>query len=86
MAITEVNVRDFPKDLKALLDQVDAGVTIVLCRGNSRRYTLLPVRDEDLDFTPEMHASIKKAMEDIKRGEGTRVKGVSGVRDFFSSL
>lgn len=86
MAITEVTLRDFRKDLSSLLDQVDEGISIVLSRGGNRRYTILPVQDSDLDFTPEMYQAIDQAMEEIQRGECTRVKGVSGVLDYLNQL
>lgn len=86
MAITEVTLRDFRKDLSSLLDQVDEGLSIVLSRGGNRRYTILPVQDSDLDFTPEMYQAIDQAMEEIQRGECTRVKGVSGVLDYLNRL
>lgn len=86
MAITEVTIRDFRKDLSSMLDQVDAGISIVVSRGGGRRYTILPVHDSDLDFTPEMYQDIERAMDEIQRGECTRVKGVSGVKSFLDSL
>lgn len=86
MAITEVTITDFRKDLKTHLDQVDAGVTLVLSRGGIKRYTLLPVRDEDLDFTPEMYQDIEEAMAEIKQGKGTEVVGVSGIDMYFDNL
>lgn len=69
-----------------MLDQVDAGVSIVLSRGGNRKYTILPVQDSDLDFTPEMYQEIDRAMEEIRRGECTRVRGVSGIRALFEEL
>lgn len=86
MAITEVNIRNFRNDLRKLLDQVDAGVTLVISRGGNKRYTLLPVSEEDLDLTPEIRHKIDKAMDDIRQGGGTRLKGISGIRDFFNNL
>lgn len=86
MAITEVTLRDFRKEISSMLDQVDAGVSIVLSRGGNKRYTILPVHDSDLDFTQEMYQEIDRAMEEIQKGECTRVRGVSGIRELFENL
>lgn len=84
MAITEVTLRDFRKDLSFMLDQVDAGVSIVLSRGGNKRYTIIPVEDGDLDFTPEMYEQIDRAMEEVRRGESIRLSGQAAIQDFFN--
>lgn len=86
MAITEVTLRDFRKDLSSMLDQVDAGVSIVLSRGGNKRYTIIPVEDGDLDFTPEMYEQIERVMEEIRRGECTKVSGRAELEEFFDKL
>lgn len=84
MAITEVNLRDFRKDLSSMLDQVDAGVSIVLSRGGNKRYTIIPVEDGDLDFTPEMYEQIERAMEEVRRGETIRLSGTNEIDKYIT--
>lgn len=69
-----------------MLDQVDAGVSIVLSRGGNKRYTIIPVEDGDLDFTPEMYEQIERVMEEIRRGECTKVSGIAEFEEFFDKL
>lgn len=86
MHTIEVSISHLRRNLKAILDQVDTGTNIVLSRGGNKKYYLQRLEDPTSDFTPEVHTAIRKAMEDIKQGKGTRVEGASGVKEFFENL
>jgi len=86
MAIVEVTSRQFRDKQKSFFDLADAGKQIVIKRGRKQSYTLTPVNDDDLYFTPEMEAKIERAKQQIGNGEYTVIKDKEELRRYFDSL
>ncbi len=64
----QITTSEFRKRQASILDLVDSGKTVVIRRGR-KSYTLTPVNEDELYFTPEMYAKIDRALEEAKRGE-----------------
>jgi hypothetical protein len=86
MAILEVTSRQFRDKQKNFFDLADAGKQIIIRRRRKQAYTLTPINDEDLYFTPEMIEKIDRAIEQIKNGEYTEIKNKEELRNYFDNL
>ncbi len=72
MAVIQVNTREFRDRQASLLELADRGENIVIRRGRKTAYTLTPVTDDDLYFTPEMMAKIDMSLKQVQEGEVKR--------------
>jgi hypothetical protein len=86
MALVEVTSRQFRDKQKTFFDLADAGKQIVIMRGRKQAYTLTPLKDDDLYFTPEMEAKIERAMKQIENGESTVIKSQEDLDNYFDNL
>lgn len=67
MGVLQVTSREFREKQKMMLDLVDQGEKIIILRGKKKAYTLIPVEDNDLNFTSKMTAKISQAVKEIKK-------------------
>jgi hypothetical protein len=87
MEVLEVTNKQFRAKKKTFFDMADAGKQIIIRRGiNEQAYTLAPVNDADLYFTPEMEAKIERAMKQIENGECTVITNDEELHQFFENL
>jgi hypothetical protein len=86
MAVLEVTTRQFRDKQKTFFDLADTGKQIVIRRGQKQAYTLAPINDDDLYFTPEMEAKIERALQQIKTGEYTVINNKEELRNYFDNL
>ena len=61
--LLEVTSRQFRDKQKTFFDLADTGKQIIIKRGRKQAYTLIPVSNEDLYFTPEMVAKIEHSLQ-----------------------
>jgi hypothetical protein len=85
MAVVEVTSRQFRDRQKALFDLADKGEKIIIRRGRKSAYTLIPVDDDDLYFTPEILEKIDRSVEQAKRGEVITFDTVEDAIKYFES-
>jgi len=87
MAVLEVTTRQFRDKQKTLFDLADTGKQIIIRRnGRKPSYTLMPVDEDDLYFTPEMEAKIERAMKQIENGECTVISTDEELERYFDNL
>ena len=60
--IIEVKISDFRKEIKGYFAAAKNGEKVIIKQGGDS-FTLVPVSDDDLYFTPHMVDKIKKSME-----------------------
>jgi hypothetical protein len=68
MAVLQVSTREFRERQASILDLADKGENVIIRRGN-RAYTLTPISDEDLYFTPEILARIDESLQQAREGK-----------------
>ena len=86
MAVLEVTSGQFRDRQKSFFDLADTGKQIVIRRGKKQAYTLAPVNDDDLYFTPEMEAKIERAMQQVENGEYTVISTDEELERYFDRL
>lgn len=77
--ILEVTVSNFRKRIKDYFDAARQGERVVIRQGNDS-FTLVPVTEDDLYFTPEMLAKIDKSIEQAKNGQTKKFKSIDELR------
>ena len=82
----EVTTNDFRKNLAAYFDKADEGQCVVVRRGSQRRYTLVPVSDDNVYFSPEMEQRINESIEQAKREEFVTVHNPEELKELFDNL
>ena len=81
-----VSSREFREKQAEYMDRADNGEQIIVQRGKNKAYSITPVTEDDLYFTPEMMERIKKSIEQVKEGKVTTVKGKEELKQFLNSL
>lgn len=82
--ILEVSISNFRKDLKNYFDAVRHGEKVVIKQGNDA-FTLVPVTDDDLYFTPDMVAKINKSIAQIGTEKSKRVRNLDELRQLLDA-
>ncbi len=66
-----ISSREFRDHQKSYLDQVDRGAEILIRRGKTRSYKILPVKEDDTLMSKEVFfAMIDRSLQDAKEGKG----------------
>ena len=60
-----VSAREFRGNQASIFDKADSGEQIIIRRGKKQAYALVPVFDEDLEFSQDMQAKIDAAARQI---------------------
>ncbi|MDR2683182.1 MAG: prevent-host-death protein [Dysgonamonadaceae bacterium] len=81
-----ISSREFRNNQARYLDRIDEGAQIVVQRGKSKSYSIHPITDSDLYFTPEVIKKIDRAMAQAERGEGVVCKTYEESLKFLESL
>jgi hypothetical protein len=81
-----ISSREFRDNQAKYFNRIDNGEQIIVQRGKNRSYSLAPVVEDDVYFTPEMLARIDKALAQAERGEGTVCKTYEESLKFLESL
>lgn len=86
MAVLNFTSREFRSQQAHVFDLADKGEKVVIRRNKKQAYTLVPIEDDDLTFTPELQARIDKARAEIKAGKCTTLKNREDIDAYFDSL
>ncbi|MDR3250141.1 MAG: hypothetical protein LBT42_00550 [Tannerella sp.] len=86
MAVLQVTSKQFKEKQKLFFDMADSGKQIVIKRGGKQAYTLTPVNDDDMYFTPEMTEKIKHSLQQAKEGKVTGVASIEELHNLLDSL
>lgn len=81
-----VSSREFREKQAEYMDRADQGEQIIIQRGKNKAYTITPVTEEDIYFSPLMIEKIKKAIHQSEEGSVTRVFGKEELKKFFDTL
>ncbi|MDP3452322.1 MAG: prevent-host-death protein [Bacteroidales bacterium] len=68
-----ISSREFRQNQKKYFEKIDNGEQIIVQRGKDKSYTLTPVLEDDLYFTPTMVERIAQSIEQIKEGKITKI-------------
>jgi hypothetical protein len=81
--MVEVTSRQFREKQRSFFDMADTGEHIVIKRGRKQAYTLTPVNDDNLYFTPEMLARIDRSLQQAREGKVTTIGSVEELDKFL---
>ncbi len=81
-----VSSREFRDKQAEYMDRADNGEQVIVQRGKNKAYSITPVTEDDLYFTPEMLAKIDVAIQQVKEGKITTVRGKEELKQFLDSL
>ena len=68
------------------MDRADNGEQIIVQRGKNKAYSITPVTEDDLYFTPEMLARIDQSIQQAKDGKGVSIKSKEELKTFLDAL
>lgn len=85
MAIIQFSTREFRERQASILDLADKGQNVVIRRGN-KAYTLTPITEEDLCFTPEVLERIDESLQQVKEGKVHSFDNVEELDRFLDTL
>lgn len=85
MSVLQISTREFRNRQAAILDMADKGENIVIRRGN-KAYTITPINDEDLYFTPEVLARIDESVRQAKEGRTHTFSDIDELDKYIDSL
>lgn len=77
MAVLNFTSREFRSQQAHVFDLADKGEKIVIRRSKKQAYTLVPVEDEDLTFTPKLEERIGMALQEVKLMREGKIKELS---------
>jgi hypothetical protein len=86
MAILEITSRQFRDKQKDIFELADKGEKVIIKRGRKQAYTLTPVDEHDLYFTPKMLEKIDRSLQQAKEGKVTRIKNIEELDKFLGLL
>lgn len=69
MRVLQITAREFRDQQRNIFERADMGEQIIIKRGKKKAYTLVPIEEEDLYFTPEMLAKIDRSLQEVKEGK-----------------
>lgn len=81
-----ISSREFRENQAEYMDRVDNGEQIIVQRGKNKAYSITPVTEDDLYFTPKMVARIKQSIEQVNEGKGITIKTQDGLKSFLDAL
>ena len=82
-----VSTREFRDRQKSYLDKVDCGMELVLQRGKTKAYKIIPVSDDDtLMSEKDFLAKVERAEQSIKEGKGKTVHSKEELIAYLDSL
>lgn len=68
------------------MDKADNGEQIIVQRGKNKAYSITPVTEDDLYFSPQMLAKIKVSIKQAEEGKASTVRGREELKQFLDSL
>lgn len=81
-----VSSREFREKQAEYMDRVDNGEQVIVQRGKNKAYSITPITEDDLYFTPRIIDRIKEAQQEIRDGNGIAIKTKEELNTFFDRL
>jgi len=81
-----ISSREFREKQAEYMDRADNGEQVIVQRGKNKAYSITPVTDEDLYFTPRMMARIKESIQQVNAGKGVAINTQAELKSFLDSL
>ncbi|MDR1338570.1 MAG: prevent-host-death protein [Prevotellaceae bacterium] len=81
-----ISGREFGNNQAQYLRRIDEGERVVVQWEKGKAYSLVPVTESDLYFTPEMLAKIDRAMTQYEEGRYTVLRDKEELHQYFESL
>jgi len=82
-----VSTREFRDRQKSYLDKIDSGMEILLQRGKTKAYKIIPLSEDDTLMSKEaFFAKIEQAEQSIKEGRGKTVHSKEELTAHLDSL
>ncbi|MCB0645455.1 MAG: type II toxin-antitoxin system Phd/YefM family antitoxin [Saprospiraceae bacterium] len=78
-----VSSREFRQNQKLYFDKVDEGEQVIVQRGGTKSYVLMPVKEQDLYFNEHMIAKIKQSIEQANSGEYVEVSSSEKIQELL---
>jgi prevent-host-death family protein len=78
-----ISSREFRNKQAEYFDRAENGEQIIIQRGKDKAYTLTPVKDKDLFFTPEMIERIKLSIEQAKAGKTVKLRSMEDIKNLL---
>ena len=83
--MTTLTIRDFRSQMATSLDRVDAGEQVFI-RRKKQLYTIVPVKDDEMEISPALAKKIEKARQEHREGKGLVLKTREEIEKWFDSL
>ncbi len=84
--MTSLSFTDFRKNMASSFDRVDAGEFVFINRGNSKKYAIVLMDDDDLTITPKMAEKIEKARKEYKEGKTLKFDNAKDAQKWMDEL
>ena len=82
-----VSTREFRDKQKSYLDKIDEGLEILIQRGKTKSYKIVPVsKDDTLMSKEDFFNKIDRSLQQAKEGKVIKVKTIEELHSFFNSL
>ena len=70
--LIEITSREFLEKQKIYFDLADKGAKIILKRDRWKSYILTPLKEENIELSPQMLLRIEKGLKEIEEGKTKR--------------
>lgn len=81
-----VSSREFREKQAEYMDRADNGEQIIVQRGKNKAYSITPISDDDVYFTPQVLARIKESIQQVSEGKGVSVSTPDELKNLLDSL
>ncbi|PWS32943.1 type II toxin-antitoxin system Phd/YefM family antitoxin [Pedobacter paludis] len=81
-----VSSREFREKQAEYMDKLDNGEQIIIQRGKNKAYSIMPIKDEEIYFSPQMIQKIKDSILQAKQGKTIKIGNSEDLEDFFKNL
>lgn len=81
-----VSSREFREKQAEYMDKLDSGEQIIIQRGKNKAYSITPIKDEDIYFSPQMIKKIKNSILQANEGKTTKINSSEELESFFDNL
>ena len=81
-----ISSREFRENQAEYMDKADKGEQIVVQRGKNKAYSITPITEDDLYFTPQILSRIKESIQQVKEGNIVKIGVNDNIKEFLDSL
>lgn len=82
-----ISSREFRDNQAAYFDRVDSGEEILVQRGKTRSYKIVPIAEDDKLMSKEaFFARIDQALEEVREGKGITLNSKEELMAYFDNL